>query len=167
MLRVVSGGLDRLPAGEAAGPIARGRVLILIAAVLAAGLVYVNVGALEAGDSFGRSSLRATELQRENTQLRAKIAQLGSTDRIQKRAAKLGLQMPVPEQFAFVRADDGDPLRATRTYTAPRPTPPPSGGPSTTTGPAPAANTGPSAALGTPVGAGAPATGANPAAGGD
>ncbi len=168
MLRVVSGGLDRLPAGDVAGPVARGRVLILIAAVLAAGLVYVNVGALEAGDSLGRSSLSAAELQRENTQLRAKIAQLGSTDRIQKRAAKLGLQMPVPEQFTFVRADAGDPLRATRTYTAPQPAPPPALGPSAATGLAVGqapVTTGPTATLGAPVGepegAGAPVTGTN------
>lgn len=182
MLRVVSGGLDRLPSGEMSGPTARGRTLILVAALLAAGLVYVNVGALEAGDDFGRFSLRTTELQRENTQLRARIAQLGSTDRIQKQAAKLGLQMPAPEQFTFVRADGGDPLRATRNYTTPLPKSavPTTPGPSAATGPATGTvtqptNTAPPAtqpptpgAVAEPdAGAGSPATGANPAVGGN
>ncbi len=161
MLRVVSGGLERLPAGDVAGPVARGRTLILIAALLAAGLVYINVGALEAGDGFGRYSLRATELQRHNTQLRARIAQLGSTERIQKQAGVLGLQMPAPEQFTFVRADGGDPLRALRTYTTPLPkvsapvTAPP------VAAPVAAPPTGP------PAAAGAPAVGANPVPGGN
>ncbi len=186
MLRVVSGGLDRLPAGDVTGPVARGRTLILIAAVLAAGLVYVNVGAVEAGDGFGKYSQRATELQRQNTQLRARIAQLGSTERIQKQASALGLEMPAPEQFTFVRADGGDPLRAMRTYTVPAPKPaaPLPGGPSTQTGatgvgqlvttpqvsPAPTATaptqtTAPESVPG--GGAGAPSPGANPAPGGN
>lgn len=160
LLKVVSGGLDRLPAGDAAGPIARGRTLILIAALLAAGLVYVNVGALESGDGFGRYSMRVTELQRQNTQLRARIAQLGSTERIQKRASALGLQMPAPEQFTFVRADRGDPLRALRTYTAPATTAPAA---------APPAATAPAAAppVTQSTGAGAQAIGTNPPPGGD
>lgn len=183
MLRVVSGGLDRMPAGDVSGPVARGRTLILVAAVLAAGLVYVNVGAVEAGDGFGKYSQRATELQRQNTQLRARIAQLGSTDRIQKQASALGLEMPAPEQFTFVHADGGDPLRAMRTYATPAPKPaaPAPGGPSSPTGvsqpgvapqaapapvtTAPTQTTAPEGTAG--GGAGAPSPGANPAPGGN
>lgn len=186
MLRVISGGLDRLPADDVSAPIARGRTLILIAALLAAGLVYINVGALEAGDGFGRYSQRVVELQRENTQLRARTAQLGSTDRIQKRALELGLIMPVPEQFTFVRSDGGDPLRAVRTYTEPSTAPvlatgtgptgvsttAPAGGTPAAAAPAgtpPAAaapTTSPGAVPGATTGAGSPGGGTNPAAGG-
>lgn len=179
MLRVVSGGLDRIPGGEMSGPVARGRTLIVVAALLAAGLVYINVGSLEAGDGFGRDSQRATELQRQNTQLRARIAQLGSTDRIQKRAQALGLQMPAPEQFTFVRADDGDPLRALRTYGVPLPKAavpnaamPEPGGPSQSAGAtglatAPEPATVPESVSAPNSGAGAPATEANPVSGGN
>lgn len=121
MLRVVTGGLERLPAGQGAQAAARGRILIVIAGLLAAGLIYINVGKLEAGDGYGRYAQRSLELQRENTIVRSKVAALESSDRIARVAKKLGMVMPQPEQFKYLRTRDGDPVKAIRTYTAPTP----------------------------------------------
>ncbi|MFY9488141.1 MAG: hypothetical protein WAP35_05540, partial [Solirubrobacterales bacterium] len=142
VLRVVAGGLDKIPTSTVAGPTARGRLLILIASILAAGLIYINVGKLEAGDGYGRYAARSTELARDNTILRAKVAQLGSSERIERYARKLGLVMPQPEQFKFVRGKRGDPLKAIRTYTAPTTATPLVNTPSTPQSTSPASGTG-------------------------
>ncbi len=126
MLNLVAGGLEKLPTGTVAQPAARGRVLIVIVGLLAAGLIYINVGKLEAGDGYGRYAQRSQELQRENTILRARIAGLDSAERIVKFAKKkLNMVMPQPEQFKYLRARNGDPLRAMRNYTAPTTAPVP------------------------------------------
>lgn len=119
-LRVVSGGIEKLPAANAT-PAARSRLLILIAGVLAAGLIYINVGTLEAGDGYGKYAERSLELQRENTALRAKIANLSSAERIQRYAKKRGMVVPAPEQFDYLRSKRGDALKGSRRYKAPEP----------------------------------------------
>ncbi len=122
VLRVVSGGLDRTAAATAsATPMARGRIMILIAGVLAAGLIYINVGKLEYGDGYGKFAQRATELQRENTALRASIARRSTPERIQRYAQRMGMVSPVPEQFEYVDARRGDAEKAAKRYTAPSP----------------------------------------------
>lgn len=123
MLRVVAGGLDRVPTGSVAGPAARGRILIVVAGLLAAGLIYINVGKLEAGDGYGRYAQRSLELQRDNTILRGNVARLSSSERIVRHAQKLGMVMPQPEQFKYLHMRRGDALKAMRTYTAPTTTP--------------------------------------------
>lgn len=120
MLRVVSGGLDRLPTASAA-PLARGRVMILIAGLLAAGLIYINVGKLEYGDGYGNYTQRVTELQRQNTALRASIARRSTPERIQRYAQRMGMVSPVPEQFDYLRTKRGDSVRAAKGYSAPTP----------------------------------------------
>lgn len=121
MLRVVTGGLEKLPAGPGAQAAARGRILIVIAGLLAAGLIYINVGKLEAGDGYARYAQRSLELQRENTIIQSKVAALESSERIGRRAKKLGMVMPQPEQFKYLRSRANDPLRAIRNYTTPTP----------------------------------------------
>lgn len=119
MLRVISGGIDKLPTGSASQPIARGRMLILIAGVLAAGLIYINVGKLEAGDGYGKYAQRSLELQRENTALRARVSYLSSAERIQTYAKRFGMVAPAPEQYTYLRPKRGDALKGSRSYTAP------------------------------------------------
>jgi hypothetical protein len=119
MLRVISGGIDKLPTGAAAQPFARGRAMILIAAVLGAGLIYINVGKLQGGDAYGKYSARSAVLQRENTALRARIAGLDSVERIQAYAKRFGMQSPLPEQFTYIRARPGDALKGMKNYTTP------------------------------------------------
>jgi hypothetical protein len=119
-LRVVSGGIEKLPTTNAT-PAARSRWLILIAGMLAAGLIYINVGTLEAGDGYGKYAERSLELERENTALRAKIANLSSAERIQRYASRRGMVVPAPEQFDYLRAKRGDALKGSRGYKAPEP----------------------------------------------
>lgn len=125
MLRVVNGGLDRLPtAKESTSPFARGRILIMIVGVLAAGLIYINVGKLEYGDGYGKYAQRSLELQRENTALRAQIARRSTPERIQRYAQKMGMISPVPEQFEYLDPRRGDALKAAKGYKAPSPVAP-------------------------------------------
>ncbi|MBJ7332165.1 MAG: hypothetical protein JHC95_19875 [Solirubrobacteraceae bacterium] len=120
MLRVVSGGLEALPqAAGRATPVARGRLLILLAGVLAAGLIYINVGKLEYGDGYGKYSARSQQLQRENTALRSRIANLNAAERIQEYAKRQGMTVPKPEQYKYLRSRRGDALKASRGLTAP------------------------------------------------
>jgi hypothetical protein len=120
MLRVVSGGLEALPqAASRATPVARGRLLILFAGVLAAGLIYINVGKLEYGDGYGKYSARSTQLQRENTALRSRIANLNAAERIQAYAKRQGMTVPKPEQYEYLHSKRGDALQASRGLTAP------------------------------------------------
>lgn len=120
VLRVVTGGLEAIPsAAGRATPATRGRLLILLAGALAAGLIYINVGKLEAGDSYAQYSARSLELQRQNTVLRSRIANLGAAERIRHYAAGQGLVMPAPEQFDYLRHRRGDAERAANNLTAP------------------------------------------------
>jgi hypothetical protein len=120
MLRVVSGGIEALPqAASRATPVARGRLLILFAGVLAAGLIYINVGKLEYGDGYGKYSARSQQLQRENTVLRSRIANLNAAERIQEYAKRQGMTVPKPEQYKYLHSKRGDALKASRGLTAP------------------------------------------------
>jgi hypothetical protein len=120
MLRVVSGGIEAIPnAASRATPVARGRLLILLAGVLAAGLIYINVGKLEYGDGYGKYSARSTQLQRENTALRSRIASLNAAERIQEYAKRQGMTIPKPEQYEYLHSKRGDALKASRGLTAP------------------------------------------------
>lgn len=119
VLRVVSGGLEALPkAAERTTPVWQGRFLILVAGVLAAGLIYVNVGKLEYGDGYARYTERALELQRENTALLSRIARLNAVQRIQAYAETRGMYAPAPEQYTYLKARRGDALKA-RNYATP------------------------------------------------
>ena len=119
MLRVISGGIDRLPSSAAAQPFARGRIMIMIAAVLGAGLIYINVGKLQAGDGYGKYAARAQQLQRENIALRAKVSYLSSPERIQTYATRFGMASPLPEQFTYLNPKRGDALKGANGYNAP------------------------------------------------
>ncbi|MGB1582443.1 MAG: hypothetical protein ACPHCI_01500 [Solirubrobacterales bacterium] len=157
VLRVVSGGLDRTAAATAsATPMARGRIMILIAGMLAAGLIYINVGKLEYGDGYGKYAQRATELQRENTALRASIARRSTPERIQRYAQRMGMVSPVPEQFEYVDARRGDAEKAAKRYTAPAPVSAPAQ--PAPSAPAPDASQTPAAAPIEPVAPPAPVT---------
>lgn len=121
MLRVVSGGLEKIPqAASSATPVTRSRFLILFVGLMAAGLIYVNVGKLEYGDGYGKYAERSLELQRENTRLRAQIAHDSTAERIQRAAEQAGLVVPDPEQFSYLKDKRGDAVKAARGYAAPQ-----------------------------------------------
>lgn len=134
-LRLVGGGLATIPqAAGRATPIARGRMLILLAGLMAAGLIYINVGKLEAGDGYSGYAARALELQRENTILRSRIADLNSAARIQRYAQQRGMIVPGPDQYTYLHTRRGDALKAARGYTAPIAPTTPSAGSTAATG---------------------------------
>lgn len=160
MLRVVTGGLEKIPAAtSSASPLMRGRALIAIAGLLAAGLIYINVGKLEYGDGYGRYTQRSTELQRENTILRAAIARRSTPERIQRYAQKMGMISPVPEQFEFLKQRRGDAIKAAKGYTAPTPVAPTPTAPPAATAPSPTVAPG---ATTTPAPTAAPTTPTTP-----
>lgn len=130
VLRVVSGGLEAIPhAASRTTPATRGRLLILLAGALAAGLIWVNVAKLEAGDGYASYTQRSLQLQRENTQLQSQIANLGSAERIKRYALRQGMVMPAPDQFSYLKTRSGDAQRAARSYKAPTPVTPPAATP--------------------------------------
>jgi len=119
LLRVIGGGLERVPSPGALQSIVQGRAFVLFVAILLAGLVFININRLKAGDGYGNYVTQSTKLERENSVMRERIAQLSSSERIQQRARGLGFVMPTPEQFRYLSARSSDPLRAARGYTVP------------------------------------------------
>jgi hypothetical protein len=120
VLKVVSGGLDAIPqAAGRATPATRSRLLIMLIGAMAAGLIYINVGKLESGDGFTRYQQKSLELQRENTALHSRIANLRAAERIKFYAKKQGLVMPAPQQFDYLKSRKGDAERAANSYSAP------------------------------------------------
>jgi hypothetical protein len=119
-LKVVTGGIEAIPqAAGRATPMMRGRMAIVVVAILAAGLIAINVAKLRAGDGYAAYAGRSLELQRENTELMARNANLRASERIKRYAAKQGLVMPAPEQFTYLNHRSGDAERAARNLTAP------------------------------------------------
>jgi hypothetical protein len=142
-----AGVLDRL---------VRGPGWIVAIGVLLAGVVFFNVSVLELNRGITRDSQRAAELRRVNSELRVRVAKLGSSERIQRAAAARGFVLPAPGEVRYVRADPArDPLLA-----AQRIEPPGEAGEGATA--PPAANT-PAGAAPAP-GAQVPPTGAPPPA---
>src|SRR6185503_19101175 len=68
-----------------------GRIWIVLLAVLLAGIVTANVSLLE-----------------KNSRLRLEAAKLGSSERIQRAAADLGLVLPPPGEVRYLEARPGD-----------------------------------------------------------
>jgi cell division protein FtsL len=82
----------------------RGRGWIGLVGVLLAGIVFFNVGLLELNSGIASSDQKASDLKRENAALRARVARLGSSERIQKAAAQIGLVLPQPGQVRYLKA---------------------------------------------------------------
>jgi cell division protein FtsL len=130
-----------------------GRVWIVLLAVLLAGIVSANVALLEMNAGIARTTEEVAALKRQNSRLRLEAARLGSSERIQRAAADLGLVLPAPGEVRYLDArPDEDPAIALKRMSAPDPvvpvyTPPPAAPqpttPTTTTTPPVAAETAP------------------------
>src|SRR5918996_335342 len=70
------------------------RVWVALVGALLAGIVFFNVSLLELNGGIAKTSERVTELKRQNDDLRLEVARLGSTERIERRAAALGFYLP-------------------------------------------------------------------------
>jgi cell division protein FtsL len=99
----------------------RGPVYIATVGILLAGIVFFNVGVLELNHGIARTDSRAAQLKRDNAALTLELAQLGSSERIQRLALEAGLVLPQPGDVGYLRAHRQDAGRALRVMTAPDP----------------------------------------------
>jgi cell division protein FtsL len=135
-----------------------GRIWIVLLAVLLAGIVFANVALLEMNAGIARTTEKVAALKRENSRLRLEAARLGSSERIQRAAADLGLVLPAPGEVRYLEARPGDAALALKRMSEPTPvpvyTPPPVAAPvpATTTTP-PTTTTDPTVAETAPVAA--------------
>jgi cell division protein FtsL len=90
----------------------RGRVWIGVLAILLIGLVFTQVSLLKLNSGIGSAVERAGALDRANGELRAQVSQLESGERIQERAAALGMILPPAGQISYVRARGRDDVGA-------------------------------------------------------
>ena len=99
-----------------------GRIWVGCIGVLLAGIVGLNVSLLELNREIARTTTRATALDRQNSHLRAKVAALDSSERIQSLAERRGMVMPAPGEFRYLHARPWlDAELATRRVVAPEP----------------------------------------------
>ena len=80
----------------------QGPLLIGVVFVLLAGVVFANVTLLEGNRQIARASERATSIKHENARLRAHVARLASSQRIQLVAAERGLVLPAPGEVRYL-----------------------------------------------------------------
>ena len=99
----------------------RGRAWILCIGALLAGVVFLNVSLLEMNRGITHKAERAAALKRDNAELRRRVAELSSSERIQEVAAARGFLLPAPGQVRYLRAHRStDARRAAKTISAPR-----------------------------------------------
>jgi hypothetical protein len=82
--------------------IVRGRAWIPLIGVLLAGIVAMQVEVLKLNAGIGRSLVRGTALQSQNALLRAQVATLADDQRIETKAAQMGMVMPSPGSIKFL-----------------------------------------------------------------
>ena len=107
--------LDALPSG-------RGWIALVF--VLLAGIVFFNVDLLQLNREIAVGTERAAELKQRNASLRLKLAELGSSKRVQTEAAEAGFVLPAPGDVRYVRAATKDARRAMKLIEAPSPVEP-------------------------------------------
>jgi hypothetical protein len=86
----------------------RGRGWIAVLSVLLFGIVALNVVSLSLNAGSGRVSQAVEELERQNSGLRAQLAEQLSASRVQGAAAAEGMAVPAPEDISYLSPEDGD-----------------------------------------------------------
>ena len=92
----------------------RGRLWIAVLATLLAGIVALNVFSLSFSSSASKVAERSARLERDNSVLRAELAKMLSSKRVEAIAASLGLEVPAPRDIVYLSADGRDPEVAAR-----------------------------------------------------
>jgi cell division protein FtsL len=120
--RTLRARLRGLPHSPFVDRLLTGRAWIVLVAGLLAGIVFANVALLELNAGIARTTEKVAALKRENGRLRLQAARLGSTERIQRAAADLGLVLPAPGQVRYLKARPGrDASLALKRMSAPDP----------------------------------------------
>ena len=91
-----------LPDHQLLDRVVRGRAWIPLLGVLLAGIVAMQVEVLKLGAGMGRAIELSTTLQSRNELLRASVASLSDDQRIESRAATMGMVMPGPSAINFL-----------------------------------------------------------------
>jgi cell division protein FtsL len=100
-----------------------GRLWIGLVGVLLAGIVFFNVDLLRMNRDITQMADRSAQLKRENAALRADLAGLANSERIQEAAAELGLVLPAPSEVRYLESNPGvDARTASKRIIAPDPT---------------------------------------------
>ncbi|MEA2403875.1 MAG: hypothetical protein QOE08_522 [Thermoleophilaceae bacterium] len=95
-------------AGQLLDSLLRGRAWVVIVGALLVGIVFLNVSVLQLNRGIASTTAKSAELERANSGMRARVAMLGSSDRIQTAAAMRGFIMPAPGQVKYLRARPAD-----------------------------------------------------------
>jgi cell division protein FtsL len=162
--------LRGLPDGRLVDRLLTGRLWIGFVAFALIGIVFMQVSLLKLNAGIGHSVEQAQSLERVNADLRAEVSQLGSNDRIQQVAERLGLELPPPGAVTFLGKDgrrmggDGVTALAVGTQTGPAAAGTAAGATVPGTAAATAAQTAPSATTTTTPATGAPASATTAAA---
>lgn len=101
-----------LPDSSAVVRLTRGRLWIGVLGALLAGIVALNVVSLGLTSGSGQIGVEIDQLQRDNSALRAEIAEKLSGTRVQSMAPILGLGVPPPADITFLTYNPSDPTRA-------------------------------------------------------
>jgi cell division protein FtsL len=103
----------------------RGRLWVVCVGALLAGIVFLNVSLLQLNQEIARTTTHATALDRQNSGLRARVAAVDSSERLQRLAEARGMVMPAPGQYRYLRARPWlDAELAARKVVAPSPATP-------------------------------------------
>jgi hypothetical protein len=86
----------------------RGRGWIGMLGTLLFGIVALNVISLSLNAGSGRIGQQVAELERENSALRAQLAEGLSASAVEGEAERLGLAAPNPEDVGYLTVHDGD-----------------------------------------------------------
>ncbi|HWH43506.1 MAG TPA: hypothetical protein VNT32_02120 [Thermoleophilaceae bacterium] len=110
----------------------RGRGWIACIGLLLTGVVFFNVSLLQVNRGITSTSERSAELRRENAELRLRVAELASSERIQLAAGRLGFVLPRPGDVRYLEASPRrDARRAAKRIEAPETAPLPVSAPQT------------------------------------
>jgi hypothetical protein len=119
--------LATLPDHRLLDRLLNGSAWIAIVGTALIGIVFMQVSLLKLNSGIGHAVERASTLDRQNAELRAAVSELGSNDRIQAEAQRLGLVVPPAGSVTFLGKDGrrvgGDAPIALATGTAAAPTP--------------------------------------------
>ncbi len=83
----------------------QGRGWIGLVFVLLAGIVFFNVDLLRMNREIATTAAATGDMKRDNARLRSLTARLGSSERIQRVAAKAGLVLPAPGEVRYLRSN--------------------------------------------------------------
>jgi hypothetical protein len=119
--------LAALPDHRLLDRLLNGSAWIVIVGTALIGIVFMQVSLLKLNSGIGHAVERAATLDRQNSELRAAVSELGSNDRIQAEAQRLGLVVPPAGSVTFLGSHgkriggDAPIAMATGTAVAPQP----------------------------------------------